>query len=447
MNCRETASRIIASAALLFALLPELAQASSKCPNLTILLDASGSMLENPAGPSNTVESNPANRKYTIAVAALTSLVDLYDGVLPIGLSIFPSDGMCGAATLNIPPAHYTRQAIIDLLNKSAPPSLVPDTPTSASVSSLASQMQLKDSSRGQYILLLTDGKPECSNGSENVFKTTTAITSAEMSMPPIKTFVVGFGQLSSTAQDAMNQMADAGGVPSGDPTYHYYRADSSAALVTALDKILTTISGDAGGSLCDDSCYGMGCVNATDKCVAAMCKPDPCAGVTCSAPQFCYTDGTSAGVCVDSCATPCAAGTHCDRGTCKSDPCGAPCAPGTLCNQSTQKCEPDPACANLRPKCLAPRGCVNGQCVDDPCASNLIQCPEGTMCTPWAGTCQAKTTNMDGVLTHGCSCQLFGGDTAGAPWAAVSALFLSILFLRRRNRPWKKGIPSHFVP
>ena len=432
------ASRVLCGVVCLAAASP--VQAAGKCPNLTILLDASGSMLENPAGPQSVQEPDVSKRKYSVAVAALTDLVNLYDGVLPIGLSIFPSDGMCGAAKLDVPPALYTRQQIISLLNSSAPQNFAPDTPTSASIGSLAAKSELKDASRGQYILLLTDGKPECSNGSEDVPKTITALSNADMATPIIKTFVVGFGALNSTAQTAMNQMADAGGAPSGDPTYHYYRAESSATLVAALDKILTSISGDAGGGMCDDTCYGMGCANATDKCISGMCKPDPCSGVACTAPQFCYTDGVSAGVCVDTCAAACPSGTYCDRGQCISTPCGVPCGPGKQCNETTKQCEDDPSCANLKPKCLAPRGCIAGKCVDDPCNSNLIKCPAGAMCVPWAGTCQQIDPVMnpdgdDGGLKTGCSCQLFGRETPGAPWAAFAGLMLGVLFLRRSRR------------
>lgn len=418
------------------------ALAAPKCPNLTILLDASGSMLENPAGPSGSLEANVANRKYTIAAQALTELVNLYDGVLPIGMSIFPSDGMCGAANLNIAPALGTRQAIVSLLNGSAPASFAPDTPTSASVASLVKKPPLKDASRRQYVLLLTDGEPYCSNGSESVSQSVAEVKNAYDGTPQVKTFVVGFGKLNATAQSTMNQLADAGGVPSGDPTYHYYRAESSAALVSALDKVLTAINGDAGGMQCDDSCYGMGCASATDKCVAGACKPDPCLGVTCTAPQFCYTDGSSVGTCVDSCASPCASGTHCERGQCVSDPCGAPCGPGKRCNLGSGQCETDAACASLVPKCLAPRGCVSGQCVDDPCASGLITCPDGTACTPWAGTCQSLTavpTDPGGSVGSGCGCRVPGRGGSEAPSAAVAALLLGAILLRRaarRRRP-----------
>lgn len=415
--------------------------AAGPCPNLTILFDASGSMLENPAGPAGTIEPTVSKRKSTIAIAALANLVNTYDGVLPIGFSVFPSDGMCGAAKLNVAPALFTGQSITSLLSKSAPADFAPDTPTSASITSLGSMTPLKDPGRGQYVLLVTDGMPYCSNGSEDVNKTVAALKAAAMATPSIKTFVVGFGMLSTSAQMAMNQMADAGGVPTGDPTYHYYQAGDATSLSAALDKILVSISGELGSSMCDDSCYATGCVNAGDKCIGRMCKKDPCAGVTCEAGQYCYTDGTSAGSCVAVCASPCAAGTYCDRGQCVSGPCGLPCGPGKTCNTATKLCEVDAQCASLTPKCTAPRGCIAGKCVDDPCASSLITCPAGSQCKPWVGTCgnnQSANQPVDpdggSLASSGCSCDMRRSNS-GSGAGVMAALGLLVLLYRRRQR------------
>jgi hypothetical protein len=393
------------------------------------LLDTSGSMLENPAGPSGVIEPVVANRKYSIAAEALRALVGQYHAVLHIGLAIFPSDGMCGAATLNIPPALDTQERIKILLSNSSPVNFLPDTPTSASINSLVASEPLKDASRSQYILLVTDGKPGCLNGSENVTKAVAALSGAAKATPPVKTFVVGFGQLGAIDQAALNQMADAGGVPSSDPSYHYYRADSGPALVASLDKILTQIGGYTSGAYCEDSCYNMGCAGAAEKCVAGTCQPDRCAGVVCKPSQFCYTDGTSPGVCTDICPMTCAADQYCDRGRCVSTPCGPPCAPGSRCNQDSKQCEPDPACADLSPQCQEPRGCVGGKCIDDPCGSGFIKCPAGTTCTPWAGTCQPVA---DGASPGPCGCRLPGRDGNGSATAILTAALLATLALRR---------------
>ena len=419
------------------------AGAASPCPNLTLLLDTSGSMLENPAGPVGVMDPTPSKRKCNVAIAALNKLVSEYDGVLPIGLSLFPSDGMCGSAKLNIPPALLTGQSIISLLNTSAPTSFVPDTPTSASISSLAGMAPLKDTGRGQFILLLTDGRPECANGSENVAKTVAALKAAASATPPIKTFVVGFGMLDATSQAAMNQMADAGGVPTGDATYHYYQAGDAASLDAALSKILVTISGELGSAMCDDSCYAVGCPNPGDKCIGRSCQKDPCAGVSCEAGQYCYTDGTSPGACVAVCPAACAIGTYCDRGQCVPAPCGAPCGPGKRCNEATKLCEADPQCATLTPKCVGPRGCIAGKCVDDPCASSLITCPAGSACTPWKGSCQSDGSllppgdNPGGtVATSGCACDMSRAPGESLWTAALAALGLLAVLYRRRRRP-----------
>jgi len=400
-------------------------------------------MLENAAGPTGMLEPTVSKRKSSIAIAALTTLVNNYDGVLPIGLALFPSDGMCGAAKLNVPPALLTKQQINSLLATSAPASFTPDTPTSASITSLAGMAALKDTARSQYILLVTDGRPECANGSESVDKTVAALQAAAKATPPIKTFVVGFGMLDATSQAAMNKMADAGGVPTGDATYHYFQAGDATSLSAALDKILVTISGELGTMTCDDSCYATGCPTAGDKCIGKSCQKDPCAGVSCAAGQYCYTDGTSPGTCVGVCTTPCAAGTYCDRGQCVTAPCGMPCGPGKTCNQATHACEADPLCTSLTPKCLVPRGCVAGKCVDDACASSLYACPTGSHCTPWMGTCEADVTadptpdpTGGSVAASGCSCRMLRNGQESPLLALLAAGgLLGILYRRRRPR------------
>lgn len=419
----------------------EAAAVASSCPNLTILLDTSGSMLENPAGPKGMAATTLDQRKSSIAIAALTTLVNTYDGVLPMGLALFPSDGLCGAAKLNVPPALLTKQQINSLLATSAPTSFAPDTPTSASINSLAGMAALKDPSRAQYILLVTDGRPECANGSEDVAKTVTALRAAASAVTPIKTFVVGFGMLDTTAQQAMNQMADAGGVPNNDATYHYYQAGDASSLGVALDKILITISGELGTMMCDDSCYANGCPVAGEKCIGRSCQKDPCAGVNCATGQYCYTDGTSPGTCVGVCTTPCAAGTYCDRGQCVTAPCGMPCGPGKTCNQATRSCEADARCAMLTPRCQVPRGCIDGKCVDDPCNSNLYTCPQGSHCTPWMGTCQsddvtAPTPDPDGgsLSSSGCACRMLRDGQGSPAWALLAAGSLLVLLYRRRR-------------
>jgi hypothetical protein len=51
-----------------------------------------------------------------------------------------------------------------------------------------------------------------------------------------VATFVLGFGGAVDAAQ--LNKFADAGGMPSGDPMAHYYKAEDAMSLEMALSTI-----------------------------------------------------------------------------------------------------------------------------------------------------------------------------------------------------------------
>ena len=67
---------------------------ATKCPNLVIVLDRSGSMTAAPDGSF----ANPPNRRWDIAVAAVKKVTKEYNNLLPIGLSMFAPDGGCGGS-------------------------------------------------------------------------------------------------------------------------------------------------------------------------------------------------------------------------------------------------------------------------------------------------------------------------------------------------------------
>jgi MYXO-CTERM domain-containing protein len=411
-----------------FSLLSPAAGRAEKCPNLVIVLDKSGSMRQAPNGQA---ESDPAKQKWGIAVRALTALVNRYNNQLPIGLSLFPSDGGCGTATLNVPPAYDTAARIIQAMNGSGPGG---STPTCTAVTAIAGANALKDATRKQFLLLVTDGEPTsmCCGG-DPIGASVTAVQNAFRQSPSVRTFVLGFGALTMLQKDAMNRMAVAGGVPrAGDP--RYYSAESDVDLRAALDQILTIISGEFGMMACDDTCYGNPCPMG-QKCIRSMCTADPCAGVTCPAGQYCYTDGTSKGVCTSPCAMSCPAGQRCDRGMCVADPCGGPCGPDRRCNMTTRMCELDPACAAVR--CGRNLSCLGGTCVDDPCS--LVSCPPGTGCLRWTGMCQSLGPDADpgggqepaGTDLGGCSCSVPGTVDVGG---GLLLLLFGLLGRRRRR-------------
>jgi len=435
-----------------FSLALALPAQADRCPNLAILLDRSGSMNLTPAG------GNPQPGEMTrwqIAQAALTSIINEYDGKLPIGLALFATDNSCATGSFQVAPDYSTKQQFLAALNNAsnAPGG---NTPTCDAINKLRNASALKDPIRKQYILLVTDGQPNCSScGAANpVNGTVNEIDAAFKQSPSIHTFVIGFGNLPDPLPANLNEMARKGGEPNPDPNYDFYPANDQASLLTALRSIINSIAGgDAGGGAqCDDSCYSIPCPNAGDLCIAATCKQNPCAGASCTGGEYCYTDGTTQ-QCIGVCNLSCPAGNRCVRGQCQPDSCAVACGPNMACEAASGQCKPDPACNGI--SCKPTQGCFGGQCKDDPC--RLISCPADTTCISFEGTCVPNDYLTDvckyvncpnktvcdptqraciaDAVSPGCSCDLSDAQSRGGALVAPACLLLAFVALRRSRR------------
>lgn len=399
---------------------------AEKCPNLQIVLDRSGSMTASLGGGT----------RWTVAVDAIKKVVERYDGQLPIGLTYFPLNG-CDAQT-PVPPAYKSKADIVRTVTTISPTG---STPTVAGLQSAAALTQLKDPSRKQYVILITDGGPNCNSTCPS---TVMQLNAMRMQTPSISTFVVGFGGgLATTEKSCLTELATAGGKPAATPE-KFYVADNADQLNKVLAEILNVVAGEFGNGTCDDSCYANGCP-VGQVCAQAECRPNPCAGLSCRAGEYCFTDGVKPGTCVKACAKPCEAGRRCVQGACVSDACGAACLPGFFCNANTKRCEADPACQNLPPEklCKTPSRCRGGTCADDPC--NFITCPSGLRCVNWEGSCEVPGAappdmsdgngeDLDGELRQrGCSA-MPGNAAAAMPGVFMLLSLGAILGLRRRR-------------
>jgi hypothetical protein len=203
-------------------------------PNLLVVLDRSCSMTEVVTGTQT---------KWMIAVGALSKLTTDYNARIRFGLTLFPDTVTpnCGQGAIPIPVGDANESAIQALLTASlakADP-YFPDGPCVTNIDTAvlqgAAEPALAATDRGSYLLLVTDGKQSgCSLGGGDA-GTLAAITDLQTNKL-VSTFVVGFGSGVDVAQ--MNAFADAGGVPSGDPTTHFYKAEDQASLDTALAVI-----------------------------------------------------------------------------------------------------------------------------------------------------------------------------------------------------------------
>lgn len=403
--------------------------ARAACPNLVILLDQSASMSKTPQGDDT---ADVTKSKWGIATAALMALNLKYTQLLPIGYANFPSrESSCDTTGFNIPVGYNDVHLIDNALRAS--PWKGGSTPTCDAVTKLAAEPLLKDASRRQYVVLVTDGDPaaDCC-GANPVQKTVDALTAARMQNPSILTFVVGFGKLMANQQDALNQMAMAGGLPTSDPAARYYKADDAQSLDVALSAILKTLSGgDAGPTInCEDGCYGTGCPQG-EVCLQNACKADLCAGATCGAGTTCFSDGKTQ-LCIPVCTQTCPFGSRCDRGRCVADPCSGQCTAGQVCSAAKQACEDDPKCKNV--VCHRTQGCFAGRCVDNPCTT--VVCPAGLYCKDFNGTCEpppAAPTPYEGG-SGGCELAPRSVRAELAAPLAAGALLAAAWGLRRRR-------------
>ncbi len=412
-----------------------------KCPHVLFILDASGSMERAPDG-SIATSANPA--KWTIAKTALQDLLMKYNNKFPIGFNFFPNEFSCGVKSgsdVDVQIRFNTEMQINALLNTLVAPN--GGTPTYTAISKAQLNEELQDPTRGEYIVLITDGGPCCTDTSQcgiagspyppDLTTTISEIQKAHDSAAGIKTFVIGFsGNLPAEAQAGLNQMADAGGVPApqtGGNTDRYYKADSANALTQALSSIFESISaGDAGMSqLCDDSCYAVKCPTGQG-CTGGICKANPCSNFICPEGQYCYTDGASAPACKKVCDISCGSGQRCILGQCFATPCPLACGAREACDSSGQ-CVSDTACSNVR--CQPTQGCRNGRCFDDPCT--FITCPQDFMCVPFEGTCVAGSDSTGAV--RGCHCDLSGRSSLPSTIPALLGGLMAWLLMRRRRR------------
>jgi len=192
-------------------------QAESVPPNVLIVLDRSGSMDDSIGGGST---------KWELAVAAVKTLLTDYGDSVRFGLVLYSSDGDCGPGQVLVGVGDGTAADINGEMDGASPDG---STPIGDTLDGLVSYAGLGDTTRDNYILLLTDGEERCDGDGE------AAVTALRNRTPEVKTFVVGFG--GEVDPDALNAMAVAGGTDLPGAT-KYYQADDAAALQAAFDAI-----------------------------------------------------------------------------------------------------------------------------------------------------------------------------------------------------------------
>lgn len=207
-------------------------QGSLVAPNLLVVLDRSCSMQAQ-------VNGTP---KWTIAVGAIEKMTKTFAGKIRFGLTLFPDkDNVpCTQGMIPIPVGPGNEMAIDTLLTKSLMTSdpYYPNGPCVTNIDTAVQQAStdpgLKDTTRKDYALLMTDGAQAGCNaggGDQGTISTLNA-----MQMAGVKTFVIGFG--GAVNATSLNNFAVAGGMPLGGNTKYY-----DAANQQQLDQALAAIA------------------------------------------------------------------------------------------------------------------------------------------------------------------------------------------------------------
>jgi hypothetical protein len=203
---------------------------TKQAPNIMMVVDESGSMRDQIQG------SNMS--KWTALVGGVDNLLGKYSGSAQWGLSIFPHSpqNACAAGTLDVPVGPNTTMTILNKLNALTDQLIGGNTPTNQTLQGmLGSAAGLADATRADYVLLMTDGLPNC-GGDDKAVAATVAQLYAET--PSVRTFVVGIGSDTNSNPTALNSWADAGHTARSGAT-HYYQVNTVNDLQQAFADII----------------------------------------------------------------------------------------------------------------------------------------------------------------------------------------------------------------
>lgn len=221
-----------------------------KAADIMMVLDRSGSMQDVPEG----APSGSTTTKWQIVVPSLQQMVTATQDSISWGLKTFPeayTDSMSDCkggitSAIDVQVAAMDGTTMNNAIMATTPNGS--GTPTADAVTAAATYLQTVSDSNPKYLLLATDGEPDCVGTTEDSTNAdtaaVTAVTNAKTAGFP--TFVIGISTTKASANTELNNLAQAGGegVPSTNPlANHYYLANNATDLVNALKAITGQIS------------------------------------------------------------------------------------------------------------------------------------------------------------------------------------------------------------
>jgi hypothetical protein len=222
--------------------------------DVLLVLDTSGSMVSNKMASGAT--------RWADVTKALNQALPATDASLNWGLMQYPgvsatttaaggrtggrggssgsSGNSCAAGVVDVPIKPLNASTVMAAYQARTPNSNS-NTPTKASIDAAVAYLKQSTSPNPKYIVLATDGEPNCGSGTSSDVTTQTiadAVSAIETAKAAgISVFVVGISTAGTTASGTLDKMAVAGGQAlSTSP--RYYSVNTSDELVTAMSSI-----------------------------------------------------------------------------------------------------------------------------------------------------------------------------------------------------------------
>lgn len=190
--------------------------------DLFLVVDKSGSMED----PLETGQD-----KWPVMRDALNTVVQQYENGIRFGLMLYPVGDSCAAGDVDAQLAMQNAGPISGQLGGTYPEG---GTPTHTTLAAARSYYAGVTSPGARYVLLATDGEPNCGDPNDDEAPTVTESIAAieALAGDSINTFVLGFGGNVNNYPATLQAMAAAGGT--GD----YFAANSPEELAAALGAI-----------------------------------------------------------------------------------------------------------------------------------------------------------------------------------------------------------------
>lgn len=202
--------------------------------DVLLVLDRSGSMVYSTAADASCDGVAVCTTRWSALTTAVTSTLASTTGSISWGLKLFSSTGnACGVSSgVEVPVATTSVSAINAQIAAVSPAG---NTPTAQAIAAATAYLQTANDQNTKYILLATDGEPNCAtgqtSGTADVQGTLAAITAARSA--GFLVYVVGIGP----SVGNLDMFATVGG------TTHYFPATSPQDLTNAFATISRSVT------------------------------------------------------------------------------------------------------------------------------------------------------------------------------------------------------------